>query len=146
MSRVKLIFPDVALFSCNIPILIQHINYGNHVGNDSVISILHHARVQFLQSIGYSELYIEGAGVIMADLQVQYKQQLFLHNKIIVAIAVSDITNNSFAINYKILIQNEQNTTAVLAKTNMVCFDYATQKICAVPNAFIQKINTTINH
>ncbi len=142
MSRVKLLFPQKIHYSCTVPILVQHINYGNHVGNDSIVSILHHARVQFLTHLGYNELNVEGIGIIMADLQVQYKKQLFLHSTITIHLSVDNFSTNSFSINYKIVDTNDNENVAILAKTNMVCFDYALQKISAVPNIFIEKINS----
>ena len=49
MARVKLQLPANFLFSTEIPIRISDINYGGHLGNDAVLSIVHEARIQFLQ-------------------------------------------------------------------------------------------------
>jgi hypothetical protein len=45
----------------------EDINYGGHLGNDAVLSLVHEARVRFLKQQGYTENNIEGAGIIMAD-------------------------------------------------------------------------------
>ncbi len=137
MDRVKINFPKISHHSVTIPILIQHINYGNHVGNDSVVSLLHHARVSFLQAFDYSELDVGGVGLIMADLQVQYKQQMFLNDVIRIDVAVLDLTATGFSLYYKILkIVAKTETVCVLGKTNMLCFDYAMQKIAGLPDTF----------
>ncbi len=139
MNRVKLIFPNVEHFKCNLPILVQHINYGNHVGNDSIVSLLHHSRVCFFQNLGYTELAVEGVGLIMADLQVQYKHQIYLHQNITIAIAINEISNNGFTICYKITINEFNNTVAALAQSNMLFFNYETQKIANTPLNFANK-------
>ena len=41
MARIKLNMPENYLFRTEIPIRITDINYGAHVGNDSLLSIIH---------------------------------------------------------------------------------------------------------
>ncbi|MBA3674954.1 MAG: esterase, partial [Chitinophagaceae bacterium] len=57
MPRIKINLP-VKYFNIeiNIPVRITDINYGDHVGNDSLVAIIHEARMQFLQHYGYTEL------------------------------------------------------------------------------------------
>ena len=49
MARVKLEVPSTFSFQTTIPIRITDVNYGGHVGNDSILSILHEIRIQFLK-------------------------------------------------------------------------------------------------
>ena len=142
MSRVKLLFPEKTHYNCTIPILIQHINYGNHVGNDSLVSLIHEARIQFLKNYGYSELNIENVGLIMQGLEVHFKKQLFYGDALLVQVSVAEFTNTSFAIYYNFLNKNKENQVAAIAKTAMVCFDYATQKVAPIPSEFVEKIST----
>lgn len=67
------IFP----FSTQIPVLIQHINYGKHLGHDSLVSLLHEARLRFLKEKGLSEITKEGISLIMVELYVTYKSEVF---------------------------------------------------------------------
>ena len=61
MGRVKLKFPDNnPLFTTAIYVRIGDINFGGHVGNDAILSIIHEARVQMLRSHGYDELNAGG--------------------------------------------------------------------------------------
>jgi hypothetical protein len=39
MARVKIDLPDKFIFKTEIPIRINDINYGGHLGNDAVLSI-----------------------------------------------------------------------------------------------------------
>ena len=53
MARIKLTLPERFLFSASIPVRITDLNYGAHVGNDTILSLMHEARVQFLRLFGY---------------------------------------------------------------------------------------------
>ena len=73
MARIKIIIPEKIITQIIIPVRITEINYGNHLGNDALVSILHEARMQWLSQLGYTELNIENTGLIMSDLAVEYK-------------------------------------------------------------------------
>ena len=74
MTRVKIDFPEKIIGSVTIPVRITDINYGNHVGNDSFVSIIHEARVQWLSQYGFSELNIAGTSLIMSDLVIEFRR------------------------------------------------------------------------
>jgi acyl-CoA thioester hydrolase len=133
--RTKLQFPEKIHFTTTIPVRIADINYGNHVGNDAVVSILHESRVQLLQSLGYTELNMEGTGLIMTDLLVEYKKQIFYPTLLTVAVAITITSTKGFDFYYQITLANTQ--IAVLAKTGMLCFDYTSQKITTIPASFL---------
>ena len=71
MNRIKLSLPELFSFSINMQIRVTDLNYGGHVGNDTVLSLLQEARQQFLASKGFKELDIEGFVLIMADAVVE---------------------------------------------------------------------------
>ena len=55
MRRIKLELPEHFSFLTQIPIRITDINYGGHAGNDSILAMLHEARIQVLQQFAYNE-------------------------------------------------------------------------------------------
>ena len=63
MAKNKILVPGHFNFSCQIPVRITDINYGGHVGNDTVLSIIHEARMQFFKSMGYTEMDFGGDGL-----------------------------------------------------------------------------------
>ncbi len=138
MPQPKINFPTTTQYTCTIPIRITDLNYGNHVGNDAVVSLLHEARVQYLHHLHYSELNVQGVGLILVDLAVQYKLQMHYGNLITIHIAVQDITSRGFTLYYKLC--NEQAALTALATTTMLCYDYATQKVAHLPTATIHKL------
>jgi len=67
MARVKLNLPEEFHFSTEIPIRIDDLSYGAHLGHDSILPFAHEARVRFLGHLGYDEKDIEGLSYIMGN-------------------------------------------------------------------------------
>lgn len=135
MSRVKIKFPsDNPLFTCTVPVRIGDVNYGGHVGNDAILSIIHEARVQLLANFGFSEMDAGGVGLIMGDVAIAYKGEAFYKDILSVAIYATEFTSVSFDLLYKIDTVRDGNPQAIAhAKTGMVCFDYEQRKVASVP-------------
>ena len=49
MARIKLDLPERFPFSTELRVRITDVNYGGHMGNDSLLGLLHEARVRFLE-------------------------------------------------------------------------------------------------
>lgn len=134
MARIKITIPDNKIASVNIPVRITDINYGNHLGNDVLVSIVHEARAQWLRSNGYSEIDVEGTGLIMSDLAVEYIHESFYGDELQIDISVGEIARVSFELYYTIqTTRNEKIILIAKAKTGMVCYNYAIKKVAAVP-------------
>ena len=141
MARIQIDFPTRVQFSTQITVRITDLNYGNHLGNDSVLSLIHEARVRFLQYLGYSELDLAGVGIIMSDAAIQFKKEAFYGDVLTIEVATGDFSRVAFDIYYRLKIVDQE---IAVAKTGIVCFDYATRKVVAVPEAFLQKVHTTL--
>jgi len=143
MARIKIDLPEKFLFSTSIAVRITDINYGGHVGNDTVLSIIHEARMQFLKSHGYEELNFEGVGMIMADVAIEFKNELFYCDVINVSVAIKDFSKVSFDIYYKLEKEAaDKKELVAIAKTAMVCYDYEKKKIVPVPDKAISTLAT----
>lgn len=141
MARIKINTPKAFSFTAIIPVRITDINYGNHVGNDAVLSIIHEARMQFLLKQGYTELNFDGVGLIMTDVGIEFKKEIFYGDNLVISIAVADFTSIGFDLYYLIEKQkNNKGITVALAKTGMICYDYNHKKITAVPAAAKEKL------
>ncbi len=142
MARVKLDIPENKIFTTDISVRISNINYGNHVGNDALVSIVHEARMQWLAYNNYTELNIGGAALIMADLAVEYKAECFYGDILNIAISIGEITKISFEIFYEIFTsRNCKKILIAKVKTGMVCFDYEARKVTNIPENFGLIIN-----
>ena len=134
MARVKINCPRKPVFSTEIPVLIGHINYGGHLGNDAILSIAHEARVRFLQWIGCSELDAFGTGLIMTDAAIVYKGEGFQGDKLTVSVVAFDISSRGFDLYYHISCKREDTEKTIAEiKTGMLCFDYDKRRPAKVP-------------
>ena len=134
MARIKLQIPEKKLGSITIPVRITDVNYGNHVGNDSLVAMLHEARVQWLKSLRYTELDIEGTGLIMSELAVEYISESFYGDVLSIGIDAGETSRAGFEIYYLVETnRNEQTKIIAKAKTGMVCYDYQAGKVTGLP-------------
>src|SRR5258708_18358370 len=102
MPRIKIELPAAFHFSTLIPIRITDLNYGRHVGNDAVLSIIHEARMQFLKKNGYTEMELAGVSMIMADVAIEFKNELFYEDTMIASVAAGEFTKVGFELFYKL--------------------------------------------
>lgn len=141
MQRLKLQLPDSLSFSTLIAVRITDINYGGHLGNDTVLTLLHEARMQYLHHYGYSELNLAGIGMIMADAAIEYKQEVKYGDVLKVYVAATDFDKLGFDFYYKaMIVKDGVETLAVKAKTGMICYDYAVGKKVVVPAEVVEKL------
>ncbi|MBL7747340.1 MAG: thioesterase family protein [Chitinophagaceae bacterium] len=141
MARIKISLPDTFQFNCQIPVRITDVNYGGHVGNDAILSLIHEARMQYFSSIGYTEMNVAGAGMIMADVAIEFKSELFYGDVLTVSVTAGEFSKVGFDIFYKLEKQGVEKTILVAAaKTGMVCYDYKMKKITAVPEEALKKM------
>ena len=142
MARIKIELPEHFAFTTTIPVRITDLNYGNHVGNDTILSMIHEARVQFLQHLGYGELNLAGVGLIMSDVAIEFKSELFYGDAVIVSVAAGDLSKISFDLYYKLEKQSGDTRQLVAAaKTGMVCYDYGKKKVAAIPKEVVDKLS-----
>lgn len=147
MGRVKIKFPaENPVFTCFVPVRISDINYGNHLGNDSVLSIIHEARMQYLAQWKYTELNAGGNSLIMADVMIAYKGEAFYGEVLNIQIFVENVTDYSFDLLYRIsTIRNNREQDIAQAKTGMVCFDYHTRKIAVMTDDLKYRLTAIVN-
>lgn len=134
MARIQLHTPAHLPFRTRIPLRITDMNYGNHLGNDVVLSLMHEVRAQYLASFGYTELDAAGVSIIMGDCAIVYKSQGFYGQALIAECGAADLQRVSFDLHYRFTIEGENKVLAE-AKTGIVCFDYNAQRVVSLPVA-----------
>jgi acyl-CoA thioesterase FadM len=135
MSRVRIELPDSFLFTTEIAPRITEINYGGHLGNDSLLAIVHEARVRFLATHGWTEMDVEGVGLLMADAALVYRRQVLYGTVLKVEAAVGDCSRTGFDFLCR-LSERDSGLETARAKTGMVFFDYRQRKVVRMPEAF----------
>ena len=145
MSRIKIDVSGNIIDTVSIAVRITDINYGNHLGNDSMVSILHEARVLWLKKNDFTELNAGGAGLIMADLGVEYINESYYGDMLTIFISCGGMTNAGFELYYLVQTTRQEKVIMIAkAKTGMVCYDYINKKVIAVPEK-LKEVLRTIN-
>ena len=140
MPRIKIDLPERFSFTTEIPIYINHINYGNHLDNSALLSLVSEARVRFFKAFGYTELNVEGCGIIVADVAVQYKSEAFHGEVLVFAMAANDFNKYGCDLVWRISDQASGREVA-RGKTGIMFFDYTARKAAIVPPAFVAKMS-----
>jgi len=138
MARLKLELPAQFPFRTSLTVRVTDLNYGNHLGNDKLLGLIHEARVRFFASLGYSELDVEGAGTIMGDCAIIYKAEGFLGDELTVAVAVGDFSRAGCDLFF--LLTKDDGSELARARTGIVFYDYAAQAVRPVPPAFRERM------
>lgn len=136
MARIKLDLPEHFPFSTELQVRITDVNYGGHMGNDSLLGLLHEARVQFLAHYGLSELDIGGAGIIMADSVIVYKSEAFPGEVLDIAVTATDFNKYGCDFVYQVTERVSRREVA-RAKTGIVFFDYQKRAVQKTPQTFL---------
>lgn len=149
MSRVEISFPETFHFSTQLAVRVGDINYGNHLGHDRMITMMHEARILFFLSLGYSEFDIEGVGSLIGDLAISYRNEAFYGDLLAFRISVQELSKKSCHFYYHIARVDKNGSSSELiaiAKTGIVFFDYALRKSAEIPAAFIDKLARQADH
>lgn len=140
MARVKLDIPDQFTFTTKLAVRVSDLNYGNHLGNDRMISLLHEARLQFLLAHGYSEFNVAGLGLIVTDLAVTFRSESFLGDELIFHIGLADF--NKYGCDFIYRVENAAHDKLVAeAKIGIVFYDYDERRISRIPKVFNKAFN-----
>jgi len=142
MARVDVDYPERTLFEHRIPVRITDLNYGNHLGHDTLVSLLHEARARCFKSFGMEEWNVEGAGVILVDLAVSYRAQVRYGQTLRVEIAVGAVGSRGCDFLYRVT-DAASGTIVALARTGILFYDYAAERVVAMPPRFRALLETT---
>lgn len=141
MGRIKLDLPEKFDFSTDISIRISDINYADHLGNDSVLSLIHEARLRFLIHHGFSELDVDGCGLTMTDAVIVFMSEGVYGDLLTIGVTTDDF--NKYGCDFVFRISNKKTGKEVArAKTGVVFFDYTAKKVVRVPDRFKAAMTT----
>jgi acyl-CoA thioester hydrolase len=141
MDRIKINFPAPFSFSTSIFVRITDLNYGNHVGNDRILTLAHEARIQFLNKLGYTELSLEGTQLIMADTAIEFKKEILYGSELMIHVAAANFSRLGFDLYYLFEIITAQGpVVAAKVKTGMMCYNYTEKKKTSLPEKAIERM------
>lgn len=136
MARIEIKMINGFVFETELTIRTTDINFANHVGNDTFVSLMQEARTRFFMNLGYSDLDVEGKGTIISDLAVVYKSQSYYGERLKFELNAGDFNKYGCDIFYR--VTNAENQKLVLeAKTGIIFFDYEKNKVTTIPEGFM---------
>jgi acyl-CoA thioester hydrolase len=136
MARVRFDLQGRKIFRTRIRVRVDDVNYGGHLGNDSVLTLCHEARIRFFAENGQSEMNLFGKSIIMTDAMVLYKSEGNWGDDIEITLSMADIGRRGFDLYY--LLECGQREIARV-KTGIAFFDYRRHKITTCPEGFVEK-------
>ena len=139
MQRIKIDLPQKFIYFTEISVRVYDVNFAGHLSNDSILSMVHEARIRFLKNWGYSEVDTAGAGIIMFDAAIQYKSQGYHGDILVFDVSVNNFIRNGCDFIFR--ITNKANGKEIArAKTGIAFFDYEQNKMVPVPEKFKELI------
>ena len=146
MTRFQIDLPSNFSFTTEIAVRVSDLNYGGHVGNDSMLTLMQEARTLFYRHLGFeSEVKLEGSvGQIIADAAVVYKSESFLGDVLVIQIAATDIGKYGFNLYYGVANKATGKEVA-RGRTGIVCFDYEKRKVAPIPAGLATKLRNAFS-
>jgi len=144
MARIQVQLPEKFIFETLLNVRASDLNYGGHVGHDTMLTLMQEARILFYRTIGIkNELTLDGGtiGQVIADVGVQYKSEAFLGDELFIQLGVSDFHKYGFDMLYRVT-QKTSGKEVALAKLAIITFDYAVRKIAPVPAVLLEKLRS----
>ena len=132
MGRVEIELPAAFPFAVELEVRVSDLNYGNHLGNDAVLSLIHEARRRYFRALGSDEIGSDGTGFVVADSAVTYRAQAFYGDLLRIEVAAGDFTSRSCAFFFRVSAVADGRVVAE-ARTGMVSFDFKAQKAVTIP-------------
>src|SRR5687767_12160324 len=108
MARLHLTLPAHFPFSTEIEVRITDLNYGQHLGNDALLGLIHEARVRFLRAHGLQELDVGGTSLIMVDVAIVYRAEAFAGDRLCFAVAAGEPSRVGCDVFYRVTRASDQ--------------------------------------
>jgi acyl-CoA thioesterase FadM len=141
MARLQLDFPeDQWYYSTPLTVRATDINAGNHLGNDSMISMISEARACFLYEFGVAESERDGTGIIVTDLATTYRAEAHARDQLLFEVGVMDFNKYGGDIIFRITRPRDR-TLIAMAKSGFVFYNYKTSQVVAMTDEFRAKFD-----
>ncbi len=135
MARIQIDLPERFPFSTEITLYLSHLNHAGHLDNALLLTVVSEARARYFASLGYSEMNVEGIGIVVADAAVRYRSEAFRGEVMVVQIAAADFSKRGCDLLWR-MDDRTSNREVARGKTGIVFFDYGARKVAPVPESF----------
>lgn len=129
---------------------VNDLNYGNHVGHQTVYEYCHDARVEYFASIGkelnltINEMEFGNQGLIMSQSAANYLAEMKYGMELDIEVYLESAQQHYFDLSYCIVYRQDQSELAKVL-TTMVCFDYEKRKVVPMQTEIFQHLKNSLN-
>jgi acyl-CoA thioester hydrolase len=126
-----------------IQIRFKDVDRLGHVNNANHITYFELGRVEYFNALmGDLRIDWDSESLILAKIEMEYKQPILLDDKILVYTWVSRTGTKSFDMACSIVkVIDDKETEVAKGLAVIVCFNYKTQQTIAIPEAWKKKMN-----
>ena len=137
MPQIKLSEQQTYEFQFSLQVRPQDVNYGGHLGNDNLITLIGAARAYLFHSLGLSELNLgePQTGIIITDMVVNYKSEAFMFDELIVETHIDEVAEKGFRMFHRV---GRDTKLIALVETGFLTYNYATKKTAPIPAPFLR--------
>ena len=139
-GRTRLDLPERFHYSTELRVRTGDLNYGGHLGNDALLSLLQEARLRFFKEHGLADQHlvkVDGLGILLSDAVIVYRSQAFHADLLLIEMAIANFGTRACDLFYKVTHRASGREVA-RAKTGIVFYDYAAQKTARIPDKITQ--------
>lgn len=117
----------------------RDINYGGHLGNDTLVSLVGTARAHAFHSLGLREddLGDGHTGIIMSDLVVNFRSEAFMFDEILIDTHIGEFSSTRFRTFHRV---TKEGIVVALVETGLRTFDYVGREVAPVPDVFLKAL------
>ncbi|WP_158998147.1 acyl-CoA thioesterase [Pigmentibacter ruber] len=135
MNKIKILETEVEKFQYNTKIRASDLNYGNHLGHDNLISLIHDARLTYFCKNNIAEVNHENLYTFMIkSLTIDYINQGYLHENLDIKVYVGEISKFSFDLKYSVM---RDNSLIALCLTTLVCYNNSKRRLDHLPPSIL---------
>ena len=128
------------MFSTEILVTIDQVNYAGHVGVDAYLAIVHEARMRWLKLHDLSELNLgDNISYVITKASMRYKAQSFYGDILIVECTCGNLQKRTVDFYYKV-IKRDSGRIAVIGETTHAFMDPKSGRITSPPKEFVDKL------
>lgn len=140
MPRISIDIPEHLVFETSLSVRISDINFAGHLAHDAILTLTHECRARFFHSHGWTEINVDGKGIVVSDVAIVYKSEAFFPDDMNIQMYVDQVSKKSFDMVY-VITHKKDGKEIARAKTAIVFFDYDLRKACSIPEVFVNVIS-----
>jgi acyl-CoA thioester hydrolase len=137
---------DLFVFETRLPVMTAHVREGNCLTEESLLSLLQEARLQYLAREGMSEKSLVGSvGFFVSRAHINYHALAFHGDELRIQIYARRFRQGSrlFSFNYPISRVSDGKVIADVA-TEHAFYDFETRRVTSTPTAFYWVIHRNL--